>query len=111
MDAELTKSFAFSASYSRAARSIGVNYTFSVSVPAVDEEAEKELESVVRRELISKLHTRDLSEHVDFLKGVEISDEALLRVFWALLAKPLERYGIRSLSLRRDGRTVTTLHP
>ncbi len=109
MDAELTKSFPFSASYARGTRSIGVNFILSVTVAELDEAAENDLEDLVQRDLISKIHTRDLSGDVDFLKGVEITDGSLLRAFWTKLARPLERYGPRRLALQRDSRTVTTL--
>lgn len=110
MDAELTKSFVFSASYTRGKRFIGSNYILSLSLPALDETAEKELETIVQSELISKIHTRDLSEGVSFLKGAEMSDASLLRAFWARLSAPLAQYGLRRLALQRDSRTVTTLH-
>jgi len=109
MDAELTKSFAFSASYRSGARSVGANYILFVTLPALDEFAEKEMEAVVQKELISKVHTRDLSENVDFLKGVEVSDSGLLRAFREKLEKPLAGRGLRRLALQRDARTVTTL--
>ena len=110
MDAELTKSFVFSASHRSGARSIGANYTLFLTLPALDEAAEKELDAVVQSELIEKIHTRDLSESVDFLKGVEITDAALLKAFRVRLERPLARHGLRRLALQRDARTVTTLH-
>ena len=109
MDAELTKSFAFSASHKSGARSIGANYVLFITLPALDEASEKEFESLVQRELIAKVHTRDLSENVDFLKGLEISDAALLRAFREKLEKPLAGHALRRLALQRDARTVTTL--
>ena len=109
-ETELTKSFAFSASHASGARAIGRNYTFWITVEALDEARELELEATVRRELIEKLHTRDLSEQVDFLKHVEKTDAALLDAFWARLSKPLAPYRPRRLALQRDARTVTTLH-
>ncbi len=109
MVVELTKSFAFSASFARGTRSIGVNFTLSVTVAELEESAEKDLEARVRKELISKLHTRDLSE-VDFLKGVTITDGALLRAFWARLSDPLKAYAPRRLALQRDAQTLTTLY-
>lgn len=110
MDAELTKSFAFSASYARGTRSIGSNYIFSLTLPVLSEAEEKEFEATVQSELISQLHTRDLSSGVIFLKGVEMNDEALLRAFWDRLSGPLARFRLRRLALQRDPRTVTILH-
>jgi hypothetical protein len=109
MDAELTKSFAFSASYSSGARALGYNYTLWVTVDALDEARERELETLVERELISRLHTRDLTDQDDFLKGVEKTDAALLGAFWTRLAGPLRPYRPRRLALQRNARTVTTL--
>ena len=109
MDAELTKSFAFSASYSAGARALGRNYIFSVTVPALTEAQEPAFEETVQREILSKVHTRDLGE-VDFLRGIALNDEVLLRAFWKRLAKPLEPYRPKRLSLQRDARTVTVLH-
>ena len=110
MDAELTKCFAFSASHSSGGRAVGRNYVLSITVPAMREDRESEFEAVVRRELISKLHTRDLSEHVDFLKNVEKTDAALLGAFWTQLEGPLRPYGPKRFALQRDLRTLTTLH-
>ena len=110
MDAELTKSFAFSASYRSGARSVGANYILSVSLPALDGAAEKEFEGAVQDSLISKLHARDLSENVDFLRGAEMTDAGLLRAFWAVLAGPLAHHRVRRLALQRDARTVTILY-
>ncbi len=110
MDAELTKSFTFSASHARGMRSIGSNYIFSVTLPVLDEAEERELEAIVQSELISQLHTRDLTEGVDFLKGVEMNDAAFLRAFWSRLSGSLARFKPRRLALQRDPRTVTTLH-
>ncbi len=56
MDAELTKSFPLSASYSLDGRSIGRNFTLHVTVDALDEARERELERIVERELLSKVH-------------------------------------------------------
>ena len=109
MDAELTKTFAFSASHKRGERSIGANYTLSVTTKALDESAEDELDSTVRSELIMKLHTNDFSA-VDFLKGVEPEDSALLRAFWSRLSGPLAKFVPRKLALQRDSRTTTTLY-
>ena len=109
MEAEFTKSFAFSASYSSGGRSVGRNFTLQITVEASDEARERELEMIVERELISRVHLRDLSEGVDFLKNVEKTDEALLRAFWTRLSKPLGTYHPKRLALQRDARTITTL--
>ena len=110
MQPELTKSFPFSASYESEGRAVGRNFTLWVTVDALEEGAEREFEAVIERELVSKLHTRDLSQHVDFLKGVPIRDTELLRVFWGRLSKPLAPYHLKRLALQRDARTMTTFH-
>ena len=110
LDADFTKSFAFSASHARGARSIGANYILSLTLAVLDEVGEKELEAIVQSELISQLHTRDLSRSVDFLKDVEMNDAALLRAFWERLSGPLARHRLKRLALQRDPRTITTLH-
>ena len=109
MDAELTKSFTFSASYSQGSRNVGANYVFLVCTAALDDTAEAELEAVVGREIISKLHTNDFSK-VDFLKGVGTTDAALLRAFWSRISGPLAGFSPRRISLQKDSRTTTTLY-
>lgn len=108
MGAELTKAFAFSASYSVGTRSLGRNYMLSITVEALDEKREAEFEALVQERLISSLHTRDLSQ-VDYLKGITITDAALLEAFRKRLTGPLAAYKLRRMALRRDSRTVTTL--
>ena len=109
MTALLTKYFHFSASYSRGARVYGHNYRLGVTVDAMGREAEAELERRLRSELVEKLDSRDLGTDVGFLKGVEMSDEALLRVFWEIAAAQARPLKLHSLSLERDSRTRTTL--
>ena len=109
MDVEFTKVFPFSASYASAERSLGRNFKLWITVHAMDEAREREFEAIVERELISEVRSRDLSQHVEFLKNVEIDDLALLRAFWARLSVPLRGFGTKRLALERDARTVTTL--
>ena len=63
----------------------------------------------IESSLIQKLHSRDLGEHVDFLKGVPLNDPALLKAFWAVLEPAVLPAVLRSLSLERDRRTRWTL--
>ena len=109
MDVELTKAFSFSSSYTIGSRSIGRNFVLRLTVRALSEDEERALESLVEQELVSHLHTRDLSQNVDFLKNVEKTDQALLRAFWERLSRPLAPYGPKRLALERDAHTVTTL--
>lgn len=109
METEFTKSFAFSASYRESDRSVGRNYTLLVTVGEMGALREREFEETVRRELISLVHTRDLSDGVDFLMGIEKADGPLLRGFWSRLSGPLAPYKPKRVALQRDARTVTTL--
>lgn len=109
MDAELTKGFSFSASYRSGDRSIGRNYILRVTVHALPESEENEFEKTVQNELIEKIHTRDLSDNVDFLKNTAIDDLALLRAFRKRLAASLARFQPKRLTLERDARTETTI--
>ena len=108
MPVELTKAFAFSASRSEGERVLGRNYVLKLTLEAVPESAEGELERIVEASLISKIHSRDLGE-VHFLSGIPKDDAGLLRVFADILRAGLGAYRLRRLSLERDSRTTTTL--
>jgi len=108
--AELTKAFAFSASFSAGTRAIGRNYILLVTVEALEESRERLFEECVQKELISRVHSRDLTSQVDFLKGVEMTDASLLAAFWKRLASPLADYRPKRFALQRDTKTVTTLY-
>jgi hypothetical protein len=70
---------------------------------------ESALEAQVWEELIRHVHSRDLSSGVDFLKGVTITDENLLNVFWGIVQKAIHPHRLRALTLERDSRTSYTL--
>jgi hypothetical protein len=108
---EWTKQFGFSSSYADNNRVIGHNYILNLTTEAVDEASELRIESIVQKTLIDKMHSRDLSLDVDFLKGVTISDAALLNIFWKILEKELLPIRILGMSLQRDRRTITKAIP
>ena len=105
----VTKIFEFSASHAHADRVVGHNYTLRATFYAPDERTEAGLGEKIEVSLIQKLHSRDLGEHVDFLKGVPLNDPALLKAFWAVLEPAVLPAVLRSLSLERDRRTRWTL--
>lgn len=106
----LTKYFNFSASFSRGAKVYGHNYLLGVTTAALDELSETGLESRIHQALIQKLESRDLGMHVDFLKGVEISDANLLKAFWPVIESAIRPVGLKRLTLQRDERTQTELN-
>ena len=101
----LTKTFQFSASFAEGNKVLGRNYTLRVTFRAPDGRLEEELAEKVERSLIQKLHSRDLGEDVDFLKGTELNDPVLLKKFWAVLEPAVRPAVLSSLSLERDRRT------
>ena len=100
-----TKTFDFSASFSRDGKVYGHNYTLGITTDWMDEKAEALFETKVRESLIKKMESRDLGLHVDFLKGAKLNDENLLAVFWPILKKEMHPYPLHRLSLQRDKRT------
>lgn len=110
MKALLTKRFSFSASFSRDGRVYGHNYTLGVTLPFSDKIDEEGLERSVREGLIDKIHSRDLSLHVDILKNVEITDLNLLRAFAPEVAAAVRPLALHSLWLERDSRTRLEIH-
>lgn len=106
---ELVKTFRFSASHEKDGRVWGHNYVLSVAVSKADARSEEKLVRVVRERVVDRVHSRDLSLHVDFLKGLEITDELLLTRFWALLGDRLAPLGVLWMSLDRDDRTRVVL--
>ncbi len=105
-----TKQFPFSASYARGEKVLGRNFVLEAALEApADEEAETRFVETVERELVSKIESRDLGIHVDFLKGTSIDDRSLLAAFWPIVERAAAPARLRSLSLERDSRTRTTL--
>ena len=105
----LTKTFQFSASHGHNGKVLGHNYTLKATFRAPDAKVEEGLAEKVERSLIQKVHSRDLGEHVDFLKNVALSDPVLLRAFWDVLEPATRPAALRSLTLERDRRTQWTL--
>lgn len=111
MTLTLTKYFSFSASHEKSGRVWGHNYVLGVTVDAPNEEAEADFVAVVERELVSRMASRDLNLHVDFLKGLPIADRTLLPAFWSVLEKAVAPARLRELTLARDQRTLTVYRP
>ena len=109
MFASVTKTFEFSASYSKADKVIGHNYTLRATFLAASEADERGLVPKIQDALIQKIHSKDLGEHVDFLKDVVISDVALLRSFWPIIANATKPVLLKKLSLECDRSTRWTL--
>lgn len=111
MRTELTKTFAFSACHTHSGRVLGRNYLLGITLEWLPEEREKAMSEIVHREIISKVHTRDLGEDVYFLKKSVIDDASILQAFWQRLSGPLSDFRVRRLTLQRDPETSTTLWP
>ena len=103
------KSFPFSSSFERDGQIHGYNFTLVLTAAIRDDFDEKHITQTVQRELIQKIHSKDLSVHVDFLKGNKISDVFLLKKFSSILLNKLKPLKMVSLALRRDDRTRTEL--
>lgn len=105
MTALWTKRFPFSSSFSRNGRIYGRNFVLGVTLVFSDKMDEEAVVRKVETALIEKIHSRDLSMHVDFLKKVEISDMTLLKAFLRILKPVLRPAKIHSLYLESDSRT------
>lgn len=105
----LTKSYDFSASYSSGDRVIAHNYRLTADFKNIPEALERDLDAKIQNVLIRKVHSRDLGQDVDFLRGISLSDTALLKAFWPLIATSAVPGKLLSLSLERDARTRWTL--
>lgn len=105
----LSKRFPFSSSFSRDGKVYGYNYVLHLVTDAMTPEEEKNFESRILDGLIGHVHSRDLSSNVDFLKGLTITDENLLKAFWGVIQREIKPHRLRSLTLERDSRTSLTL--
>lgn len=105
----LSKRFPFSSSFSRDGKVFGYNYTLHLLTDVLSPEEESGLEDRVSQALIRHIHSRDLSSGVDFLKGVTITDENLLKAFWGIVQQAIDPHRLRALTLERDSRTSLTL--
>ena len=110
MKSTLTKSYEFSASYSSGNRVVAHNYRLEASFEDFSELLEPHLDQKIQNVLIQKIHSRDLGQDVDFLRGLSHSDISLLKAFWPLVAETAKPATLASLSLQRDARTRCTLH-
>ena len=109
MKATFTRYFEFSASYAKDGKVWGRNFRLGLTAHPMDEKTEAAFVHAVEESLIQKIESKDLSLHVDFLKGTEITDLNLLRAFRTVLRAPIAPITLKSLSLERDARTVTVL--
>ena len=109
MTVQTTHYFPFSASFKAHSQHIGHNYILGVTTQALGPAEEIEFQNTVVRVLIDQVHTRDLGEHVSFLKGKTISDRTLLLSFEAFLKKKLKKWPIHGLSLQKAGKTLSVL--
>ena len=109
MKAVLTKVFHFSASYEKDHKIFASNYRLGVTTAALDESEEAVFEKKIQESLIQEIHSRDLSLHVDFLKGKRVTEHQLLQSFADRIKKEIAPWPLFSLSLERDERTKITL--
>lgn len=109
MKAFVTKFFHFSASHASGTRIFGKNYVLEITLDALPPAKEAEFEKKVFDGLIKRLESRDLGLHVDFLRGVESTDQNLLEAFWRVLKEAAPDLEFRSMTLQRDATTKTTL--
>lgn len=111
MTKELTKFFSFSACHTVSGRVLGRNYRFGITVEWVSQDQEDRLVAIVQREVIAKVHSRDLGESVDFLKNIRIDDGSLLESFEKRLSALLSDFKVIRLVLERDSETAAVLFP
>ena len=109
MNILLTKTFHFSASHSKAGKVFGHNYTLGVTIQSADSDSERVLEEKVNAFIIHRVESRDLGLHVDFLKGIPISDQNILNIFWEILEREIKPLGLSRLTLARDERSQVTM--
>ena len=109
MQATFTKSFEFSASYSKDGKVFGHNYILRATFQAASAADERGLSEKIDQVLIQKMHSRDFGLHVDFLKTTPADDLSRLKVFWEIIQKAAEPVRLESLCLERDRRTSWAL--
>jgi hypothetical protein len=109
MKAKLSKAFEFSASYSCGKRVMAHNYRLEATWEDVSEQSEPDLDRKIQNALIQKIHSRDLGQDVDFLRGVVLTDVSLLEAFWPVISEAAKPAKLTTLSLERDARTRWTL--
>ena len=103
----LTKSFDFSASHAHGGKIFGYNYRLHICFEGAPDESD--VAAKIESSLISKIHSRDLGEPIDFLKGVTLEGPELVRAFWRVIEGAISPERLRSLTLERDSRTRWTL--
>ncbi len=109
MNILLTKTFHFSASYSKAGKVFGHNYTLGATIQSADPDSERVLEEKVNAFIIHRVESRDLGLHVDFLKGVPINDQNLLNIFWEIVEREIKPLVLSRLTLARDERSQVAM--
>lgn len=107
--AVFTKVFDFSASYSSGPKVLASNYRLAVTTRFLDDTGEALLEKKIRESLIQKIHSRDLSLHVDFLKGETLTEPRLVQIFWKKIEEAIAPEPLLALSLERDNQNKFTL--
>ena len=100
-----TKRFKFSASYEQGDKIFGHNYILSITVDDISQTQEQKLCDVVEKRILSKVHSRDMSLHVDFLRGVDITERNLLKEFYSQISPEINFCVIKEMSLDRDETT------
>ncbi len=109
MTITFTRFFQFSASHTYQDKIVGHNYVLGVTTDTLDDPSEVQFDKKINEALISKLHSRDLGLHVDFLKGARITDDNLLKIFWGMIKKEIDPMPLRALSLERDSRSKVVM--
>lgn len=88
---------------------IAHNYRLEAVFDGVAPAGEPALDARIQKELIQKIHSRDLGEDVDFLRGKALSDTVLLEIFWPLVAGLAHPACLAALTLESDARTRWTM--
>ena len=104
-----TKLFYFSASFSRGSEVHAHNFTLAITLEFKDSFNEALIEKKIQEDLIQKLHSRDLTLDVDFLKKTEITDHNLLKAFSKIISAGIKPAKLHTVWLERDSRTRLTL--
>ncbi len=109
MRSVFTKVFDFSASYESGGKILASNYRLAVTTRFLDEGGEARFEKKILESLIQKIHSRDLSLHVDFLKGEALTESRLIEIFWKRIEQAIAPEPLLELSLQRDNQNKFTL--
>lgn len=105
----LRKSFDFSASYARDRKIISHNYRLVAEIQDLAPQDEKQFSQQMNERLISKVHSCDLGQDVDFLKGLPLDEKALLERFWPIVREISKPGSLSRLTLFTDDHTQWVL--